>query len=170
MDREEEDGAGAEEGSGERLCFEAGVGLRAVRVSELEEDRGEASRVWRKEGDGKARVLVSGERRTGKCNRGWWGGGEGGGIAGGVRLLSALNDSSESNRYNGQSQSVSRDHGTFRALAWRTQRTDHRETTKDTHSDLFFSFPCVGYMFSLQPAGGANGSSPCPGRSATVAL
>lgn len=35
------------------------------------------------EGDGKARVLVSGERRTGKCNRGWWGGGEGGGIGGG---------------------------------------------------------------------------------------
>lgn len=83
MDREEEDGAGAEEGSGERLCFEAGVGLREVRVSELEEDRGEASRVWRKEGDGKARVLVSGERRTGKCNREWWGGGEGGGIGGG---------------------------------------------------------------------------------------
>lgn len=46
--------------------------MREVRVSELEEDRGEASRVWRKEGDGKARVLVSGERRTGKCNRGWW--------------------------------------------------------------------------------------------------
>lgn len=54
MDREEEEagpGAGAEEGSGERPCFEAGVGLRKVRGSELEEDRGEASRVWRKEGE-----------------------------------------------------------------------------------------------------------------------